>query len=248
MSTDAQPNEQEIAEFHSRLPNTDYFQLLGVHKDSTPGAIKSSFHALARRWHVDNFPKLKGTPRAQVEAIAQALNSAYETLSDPTLLKEYAVFCERKQAGLATDVNQVLRAEQLVDEAVVEIKRKQWSSAREKLQEAIRLNPDDALYHVHLAWAEYHEHPKAPATVNAALNRLDEATDRQENLPLAYEYGGHICFQLGDYAAAKHRWKRCLSWQKNNIVAARGLRLITSRQEKEANSLLGRVRGFFGLK
>lgn len=54
----------------------NYYETLGVSRDATPEEIKKSYRKLARKYH----PDVSKEPDA--EAQMQALNIAYDTLSD----------------------------------------------------------------------------------------------------------------------------------------------------------------------
>ncbi|MFX4310177.1 DnaJ domain-containing protein, partial [Acinetobacter soli] len=61
----------------------NYYETLGVSRDATPEEIKKSYRKLARKYH----PDVSKEPDA--EAQMQALNIAYDTLSDAEKKAEY---------------------------------------------------------------------------------------------------------------------------------------------------------------
>ncbi|MEN8759901.1 MAG: DnaJ domain-containing protein, partial [Desulfobacterales bacterium] len=56
---------------------TDYYQLLGVKKGSTPEEIKKAYRKLARKFHPDVNPG-----NAEAEARFKQIQEAYAVLSD----------------------------------------------------------------------------------------------------------------------------------------------------------------------
>ncbi len=227
-----------IDRVHKTLDRKDHFELLGVDADSDADALKQAFHVQAKRWHTDNFAGMNlGRRKPKLDEIFQRLNEAYDTLSDPKLRSEYLVLMKRKQDGLSTDVNSILRAEALLDDALSELRRKQWSAALEHLTEAQGLNPDDPLYDVHIGWATYNNKRSDKAATTKAEDLLVGAIKKQESLPLAYQYLGQIAFNREDYDLARRWWKKCLEWDKKNVEVLRGIRLINTRSAKKEKSL-----------
>ena len=231
---EARKAQARIAQFHSLLARRNHFELLGVNRDTPSEAVREAFKNLAKRWHTDAFSNIDIGPEQQkLDEIFQRLNEAYETLTDPGRREEYIVFLDRSARGLSTDVHGILRAEAMVDDALMDMRRRQWDSAMEKLDEARQLNPDDPLYDVHHAWAQYHRARGDAEGIKRAVGTLKVAVKRQENLALAYQYLGQIFFNLKNYAEAKKWWKLCLEYDPRNVDVQRGMRLINTRASKQ---------------
>ena len=67
----------------------DYYQILGVDKDATPGEIKNAYRKLARKLHPDLNPNDRDAKRK-----FQEINEANEVLSDPEKRKKYDQYGE----------------------------------------------------------------------------------------------------------------------------------------------------------
>lgn len=78
MITMAQMNHTADAE------QTDYYAALGVSRTSSPEEIAQAYHRLAREHHPDLHPD-----DAEADQRFKALNSAYQTLSDPQRRAQY---------------------------------------------------------------------------------------------------------------------------------------------------------------
>ncbi|NJK89121.1 MAG: DnaJ domain-containing protein [Myxococcales bacterium] len=242
MSGDNTDKLRRIDIMHASLEKRDHFNLLGVDDEAPADTLRMQYLRLAKQWHEDSFVGVSlGERKRKLDDIFQRIQEAYETLSNAGKRAEYLVMLERQRQGLATDVASVLRAEGLVDEALGMMAKKQYGSARKSLEEAIRLNPDDPLYRVHLAWAIYMSNQKARPIQDEALGILKEAVKRQENMADAYKYAGQIHFDRNEYDAAIRWWRQCLKWDSKNTVAVRGIRLATTRIEKEKRSPLGKL-------
>jgi molecular chaperone DnaJ len=78
-------NTKEDKEFRDALNNDElpnYYEIIGVAKDSTPEEIKKKFRELAKKTHPDK------TKENSEEEMAE-LNKAYEILSDKELREKY---------------------------------------------------------------------------------------------------------------------------------------------------------------
>jgi len=231
---------QRIDRFHATLERKTHFELLGVDEETPASVLRSQFIALGKQWHLDAFAGIElGDRKRKVDDIFQRINEAHETLKDPDARAEYMVLLDRRKQGLATDVHSVLRAEGLVDEALAKMRQRAWSEAKNLLEEARGLNPDDPLYRVYFAWATYQEKRSSRAVQDAAIKQLKDALSQQENLSTAHQYLGQIYFDREDYKSAIKWWRTCLRYDDKNIEATRGLRLANTRFEKQSKGGLG---------
>src|SRR3989454_8526560 len=75
----------------------DFYVILGLGRDATPGDIKRAYKRLARRFHPDINPGDR-MAAAQFRQIAEA----YETLSDPERRRRYDALGQRTTAEPTT--------------------------------------------------------------------------------------------------------------------------------------------------
>ncbi|MFU8855378.1 MAG: molecular chaperone DnaJ [Deferrisomatales bacterium] len=76
------------------MADTDYYQILGVHRNASDAEIKKAFRQLALRWHPDRNPG-----NTEAEARFKEAAEAYEVLSDPARRTEYDRFGRVGQGG-----------------------------------------------------------------------------------------------------------------------------------------------------
>lgn len=236
---------QRVERYHAQIFSKNFFEIFGVSPDSDQEVVKAAYFDLARMWHVDMFAGRRlGSARPKLDEIFARIAEAYETISDRERRSEYLVFLDRKARGLPTDVSEVLRGEQLFDQALAMVRRRDWPGAKEVLTEAVRLN-DDPLYFATLGWVAFNLAPEDDRACMAAVGHLKRALKAQENLPIAYQYLGTIAFRRNQLGEAKKWWQRCLEWDPNNVDASRGLRMISSRSRERGprSGILDRLRG-----
>jgi tetratricopeptide (TPR) repeat protein len=239
----------KITRFARDLERKNHFEIFGADRDTDMEKIRDAYRNLAKQWHSDAYAGIDlGSAQDQLEAIFKRITEAFETINDPKKRAEYMVFIERRAKGLATDVNQVLEAERLFDDALMKMRRKDFKGAEETLQEARKKNPDDQLIVVNIAWAIYNQDRKSKDRARDAIELMKRAVKAQENLPLAYQYMGTIMFNLNQPVDAKKCWKQCLEWEPGNVEASRGIRLIGSREQKPQGGIAGFVNKLLGKK
>ena len=67
------------------MTSKDYYQVLGVDKESSQENIKQAFRRLARRYHPDHNPK----DRDRAEERFKEISEAYEVLGDEARRRQY---------------------------------------------------------------------------------------------------------------------------------------------------------------
>ncbi len=242
MENEAAQAKNNIERMHSNIMRRNFFQILGVERDTDVERIRASYHLLAKKWHSDAFIGMQlDEAKPKLDEIFQRINDAYETLTDPKKRTEYLILLDRQRKGMATDVSQVLYGEQIFDEALMQMKRREWIAALDSVDRAITLNPDDPLYLATKGWVVFNAHKKDEKEVRRALDLIRDAIKKQENLPIAYQYGGQIHFAREELEEARKWFKKCLEWDRRNVDAQRMLRLVNTREEKRKNSGLGGI-------
>ncbi len=78
----------------------DYYEMLGVKKDTTPDKIKAAYRKLARKWHPDTYD---GANKGEAEEKFKQISEAYEVLSDPQKRKKYDQLGAAWNAGPHSD-------------------------------------------------------------------------------------------------------------------------------------------------
>lgn len=234
----------KIAKAYAQLMSKNFFDIFGVRRDDVnPEHVKDAYFKLAKQWHGDAFSGLRlGDAQHKLDELFSRITEAYETLTDPASLSEYLVYLDRQSKGLPTDVNQILKAEQVFDQGVAALRRRDVATARRLINEALELNSGEPIFWAHLGWVTFLADQSSQNALTEAVQHLKKSISLQENLPIAYQFLGQICQQRGQHEEARRWYSKCLEWEPGNIEAARGLRLVNQRNERgpKSSGLLSR--------
>lgn len=238
-----------INRFYDEIMAKDFFQIFGVGRDGDQEKIKGAYFELAKKWHADTYGNMDlGNATPKLDAIFQRITEAYETITDKKKRDEYLVFIDRQAKGLPTDVGEILRGEQLYDQAVLLIRRHDYAGAVAMLEDAIQRNPGDALYTAQLGWATFHLHKKDQPEGTEAIAILKRALEENSRCALAYQLLGQVFYFGNQLGEAKRVWKKCLEYEPANIEATRGLRMLNQREDKDRGAKSGLFSKFLNKK
>lgn len=70
----------------------DFYEVLGVTKNSTEAEIKKAYRKLAMQYHPDKFSQASDKEKAEAEAKFKEINEAYQVLSDATKKQQYDTY------------------------------------------------------------------------------------------------------------------------------------------------------------
>ncbi len=150
--------------------NEDLYAVLGVEESAAPEEIRKAYLKLAKKLHPDRFPN-DPEKRAEAQTEFSKVTRAHDVLSDAKQREEYNALrtLAKTRSGVATAdssggtatatatateqkiENKESRAVKHNDRANDLLRRKKFADAETAIKEAIRLCPNNALYHSTLA-------------------------------------------------------------------------------------------------
>lgn len=190
--------------------NEDFYAVLGVEESAAPEEIRKAYLKLAKKLHPDRFPN-DPEKRAEAQAEFSKVTRAHDVLSDAKQRDEYNALrtLAKTRSGLATDgaaaaattatatataeqkaENKETWAQKHNERAADLLKRKKFADAETAVKEAIRLCPNNAVYHSTLAEIHLARGWKTLATtaVQTAL-KLDPKNHEAKQVELRLKSG-----------------------------------------------------------
>jgi DnaJ-class molecular chaperone len=169
---------QQIAELEARcakLDQLDYYEVLQLPKEATPGDIKKAFYRESRSYHPDRFYQLDSKAlKDQVNELYKRVTEAYYVLRDDTKRKKYlsditgpdraqklrfteASEAETKAALKKEQEEQIgthPKGRQFYQQGVNDLEAGRLSAAERNLKMALTYEPANARYKEKLAEAQ----------------------------------------------------------------------------------------------
>jgi curved DNA-binding protein CbpA len=200
--------------------------VLGVKRDAKAAQVKLAYFQLAKVYHPDTVPT--GAP-AEVKQLCADLfariGEAWSVLGDEARRARYADDL-KTGAAIDVDVMNILQAESVFQAATILVKARRYDEAVARLDEATKLNPDEAEFAMWKAWCEFllaqdkkRIHPAAAATIEAGLKKNPRCVP-------GYLFLGQMAKLLGDLALAERQLKRGLSVAPEHTDLVRELKYL----------------------
>jgi len=230
--------------------DANYFDMLGVDKQTPPAKIKKIYFKFARRFHPDSRPDLfKDKVKDKVEDIFTRLTEAYDTLSDSETRKQYIEEVDSQLSQEDIDkASAAINAEMEFQKAEVLLKKGKWGEAAEILRASVEMQPDEPEYQMYLAWAEYKM--KGVSEAGKAKKKIEKVVKERPKSADGHYYLGMIAKDAGELSEARGHLAKASQMKKHDIGIKRELQLIERRLSKgEGNkSQQKKGGGFFGRK
>lgn len=171
-------DEQQIADLETRcakLDQLDYFEVLLLPREATPGDIKKAFYRESRNYHPDRFYQLDSKAlKDQINELYKRVTEAYYVLRDDTKRRKYlgdisgperaqklrfteASEAESKAAVKKEQEEQIgthPKGRQFYQLGAADLDAGRWSSAERNLKMAMTYEPSNARYKEKLAEAQ----------------------------------------------------------------------------------------------
>lgn len=146
----------EIKSLHDKLNKIDYYKILGIEYKSSLQDIKRAYIKKAKEFHPDRFynPALEDiSPLAN--KIFMHINEAYNTLSDEKLRRDYnkALLSVTGQSAAVKGESDATLATEQFKKGLHLLKCGECWESTDSFRWAVRLNPDNPLYHSYLGLA-----------------------------------------------------------------------------------------------
>jgi CheY-like chemotaxis protein len=217
------------------LGTRNYYELLGVTRDSPVSEINKAYAALAREFHPDRLPRGLGQEiKKAAGEVFQALGRAGETLADPQKRAAYEEQLSGAQAQKPpSGVSGILAAEGVFEQGRVYLEKRMFGRALECFRDAIGLCGTEADFHAYLGWATYQLDPASKENLQQATASLGRAISINPRVEQSYLFLGAIYKAAGRIDLAEQQFEKAIQCNPDSAEALRELRLLdVQRQDR----------------
>jgi curved DNA-binding protein CbpA len=233
LSPALEARRKQIVERAKSIDNEDYFQMLGVTRDTEPTAVQAAFFTLAKTWHPDRVPAPLADIKDQCARVFSRLSEAHQTLTDSQKRSRYVNLLKE---GGETDESQaevirVIEAATDFQKAEIFLKRNDLAQAEEYCKKAIAGDDKQADYQALLAWLlSMKPDRQDEAATNVLLADLTKAIAMNKMCERAHFYRGMLLKRLAKEDQAVKDFRRAFELNPRNIDAQREVRIFEMRR------------------
>jgi tetratricopeptide (TPR) repeat protein len=209
-----------------KLAKADHFEVLGVKREATGAQVKIAYFQLAKAYHPDAVPAEAPPELRQLAAdVFAKVSEAWGVLGDDA---KRAKYLDDLKTGAATevDVMHIFKAEEAFNAGTLLLKARRYQESLAKLEEAIKLNPEEAEFHMWKAWCGFLLSPEKKKAHAGAANAIEAALKQNAHCVAGYLFLGQMAKIVGDLALAEKQLKRGLKEAPSNVELERELKYL----------------------
>jgi curved DNA-binding protein CbpA len=213
----------------------NYYEVLGVERSASEQEIRDRFRKLARENHPDRY---KGPDKAEAERKFQTLTEAVNVLTNENKRKQHdAELSPGKSSSGTVDFAQIAKA--YTAKGVKAYRERDYKTAYEQFDLAVKHNPQDAKAHHNLALAA----SQIPGYTRQAVQAAEAAVQRDALNPQYLKDAGLLCKRAGLNSKAERYLDEALKWDKDNAEIQ--MALAELRQNRTDTKEPGKGFGIF---
>lgn len=238
------PKEKEtlshLTDRYDQVKNSNYFEVLGVTKNSNDADVKKAYLLLAKEYHPDkNENYSQPLVKKLAEDIFDIINKAYEKLQTVQGRHEYDSFLALNLGSSDhLSVEKAFSGEKSFVEGLRFFKKNMFSEARVKFSEALQADKNNLDYSAYYAWLLLLERQtKAskklkPVTDILEKNLLIDGKHETSNL-----VAGYLAKYVGDNDQALGYFNKVLDVNHHMLDAKREVKILSKKNEKKKTLL-----------
>lgn len=246
------PSENDLYLFFLKISYLDHFRCLNVGSEAGAMEIKSAYHELVHRYHLDEIGKhYQGKAAEQAQALFDRLTLAYTVLFNPQHKLKYLSEVRQGQGKKTPDPK--LLAEVELRKANLFLDKKQEEEAISYLDRALAHDPDNAFYFSQRALAHLRmfdrllriesgkkgESEKVAELKHKVEQDLQEAQRKNPRCFEALAISGTYFRLCGEIEKAKGVLQKALEIKPNDPKVLLELKVLESQKGKGEGSLFG---------
>ena len=226
IAVDSATEIKQLTELLAMMKTQNHFEVLSLKDNADGGAVKTAYFKLARLYHPDTVPPNAPEQVAKLKAeIFGRVGDANRMLSDDKTRAEYLEEVKGGNAGEKVDIAQILAAEEKFQKGQILVKARKFPEAVKMLDEAIKA-ADEAEYYAWRGYAKFFTFPDKKLGQAEAMRDLNVCLKRNDKIADLWYFLGYIAKLLGDNAAAKKHFQKCVQLRPEHIDAQRELRML----------------------
>ena len=240
----------ELTERFDDLMKLNYFEILGIGKDSPPDEVKSAYFKLAKRYHPDRYvTHFSDEEMRRLREVSSRLNLAFNELRDADRHKQYVLkITQPERYEKQQSANRVMEAMMQYEKGKVLFNKQNFGESLKCFEWAVELHPTEAEYHYMVGMACRRASEGIKPDYERILAALEKAVEIQPET-VKYHLGlGYYWKQRGEDKRAMRYFKTAKERDPKNHEANREIDLYLKRKRKaeEEASAGGKLKKLFG--
>lgn len=234
-----------VRELAESLRGKNHYEIFGITPDSfSIDALREAYFGLTRRLGTETLMLLGGEDATLAQETLATLANAYNNLSDGVSRERYDALLRGDSGEPAAKNEEQMHAQVRAQAAKVFIEKKDWENAEKALQDACNIEPKNADYLAHLAWAIFNNprnarsetlRRKAVQIVNRALT-LERSAD-------AFAIKGWMLLESGQENLAETEFNKGLKLNPLHSLGRRGLQALKERRDQKNRGIFRKLFG-----
>jgi curved DNA-binding protein CbpA len=226
----------EVLDIKRRMPDIDFYQVLGVARSAGEEDVKKAYFKLARRFHPDRFGRnLPPGVKEQIDDVFDYITKAYRTLTSKDQKRTYTT----KLASVTgdDDKDRSKNAEIRFRQGKTLFSQARYEEAMVLLEESVRLKDDKGDYFLLLAMAE----SKIASMSKKAERDFLKAIELESWNPEGFVGLGMLYKREGLLLRARKQFERALEIDADHKAARKAL----DEMDEKPDSKKGGFKGMF---
>jgi curved DNA-binding protein CbpA len=234
----------EIERRYQSIDTEDFFQILGLTRETPADQIRNAYFALAKTWHPDRVPPELAEVKPLVARVFARISDAFQTLNDAAKRKEYL---ERLGAGGGSHdddekIARVVDAAMEFQKAEILLKKNDLAGAELLATSCVRADPEQPEYLALLVWIQAQRRGDPPGMregqtsphFDDLIRLLDGVLAKEPSYERAIYYRGVLLKRAGRHEKAMRDFKQAVELNPKNLDAVREVRLHDMRKRGQA--------------
>jgi tetratricopeptide (TPR) repeat protein len=216
---------KQLQATYELMKKQNFFEVLGLKRDSDTNAVKIAYLKAARSYHPDTVAPGSPESLAKLKADVFALiGEANRTLSDAVLRADYIAELDAGGTGSKVDIEKILRAEEVFQKGRILIQARKYADGLKLFEEAVSCNADEAEFYAWRGYAKYLAAKDRKAVQPEVMRDLNLCVAKNPNVAATYYFMGFIAKANGDDKTALINFKKCVALDPKHIDAQREVR------------------------